>query len=196
MLIGLVIALAAFGMGIAASVLAAQKTPIHTTRRREVPRPAGYRAPAPTAADVAAAPLSAELLDKVLAATDRGEDPHTIDVVPGPRTRLAIAFAAAAIAAVRGRTGRAKYAVAVAAGLFVMSLFIPVPSVLFLLWFGSFGSLIVAAGMFAEVWRARASLVTLALSDAPPADVAATLRRIAHWPEAQGDPLTGWPAYE
>ena len=77
-----------------------------------------------------------------------------------------------------------------------MSLFIPVPMVLLLLWLMALGSLVIAAVMFAEVWRARASLRTLAHSDAPPAVVAASLRRIAGWPVAEGDPLTGWPAYE
>jgi hypothetical protein len=190
-----IIVVAGFAAGVGASALASWGSrPAHGRRRRPRRRPEGYRAPALTPEDQAASPVSAELLDKVLHAVDAGADPYAVDVAPqDKRMKLAIAFMVAAIHAVHARNSTAKWTTGLACAGLLLGVFVPVPMG-FMIWIASFVALLVAASLFAAVWSSRASLSGLAASDEPPAAVAANLRRIAGWPEAQGHPLVGWPA--
>jgi hypothetical protein len=185
----IVIVLAALGLGVAAAAIAERSQRASPRVREPRKRPAGYRAPAPTPEDEAVAPASAELLARVLAAFDAGTDPLSVDVeTHHKRSKLAVAFTAGAIWAVRDRDAKAKWTAAIACAAWTCVVIFfggIIPRIAASL------AMIVVGGMLAAASRRKQALETLAVSDASPARVAAELRRLAGWPPAADDPLIG-----
>jgi hypothetical protein len=146
-----------------------------------------------SAEDEAIAPLSVDLLVSVISAIDEGRDPYATEIAtPGGRPKLAIAFTVSAVLSVLDRRRPIVFVGAIC-GLLILGEFVVKGYAWFALSLFRLAA-VIALGVFIGLYvRAMRALRALAASAASPTVVAAELRRIADWPAAKDDPLSGWP---